>query len=130
LLLVDLWLLLLDMAEAQAKTAGVVLDNKARMADRIKAAEAHLPPFFVEHRAIYGVISSGIHEKSESWCLRAFPVAWAGLKLILIQELAKKQAKKLEEETGKRIAALTQEIKTSEPDTLAPSPAPNMGAKS
>lgn len=97
-------------AEELATAAGDTVDSKARFPDRIKATATYLPQFFVENRIIYGIISSGIHEQTEEWCLEAFPVAWDGLRLILMQRAAKKEQEALEAKAAKDIAALSKQI--------------------
>jgi hypothetical protein len=72
--------------------------GKGRMDDKIKALSNYLPAFLVENRAMYGILSKGIHELSEEDCLKAFPAVKIGIEIILDAKLhAEAERKKLEE---------------------------------
>lgn len=58
-----------------------------RMAERIKALEDHLPPFLVEHRALYGDLSDGLHNRTEEECLAWFQPILLAIEVILDQRL-------------------------------------------
>jgi hypothetical protein len=45
-----------------------------------------LPPFLVEHKQWYGIVSKGIHELTESECLDYFPVVRSGIEVVLEQK--------------------------------------------
>jgi hypothetical protein len=45
----------------------------ARMEEKINLLKTHLPPFLVQNRGLYGVLSVGVHTLSEEDCLKAFP---------------------------------------------------------
>jgi hypothetical protein len=100
------------LAEENAMKAGDPASEDPRFAERIKAVAKYLPVFFVENRAIYGVISSGIHEQDEDWCKQAFPVAWSGLQLILQQEASRKKTEKIAKVTSAQITALAAAVKS------------------
>lgn len=85
--------------------------GKARMDERIGLLRLHLPAFLVEQRALYSILSVGIHSLSEEDCLSYFPVIQAGIELILDQKVAAaEQARKLNE-AKKHIASIQQKIK-------------------
>lgn len=63
--------------------------EKARMDEKIALLKMHLPPFLVENRALYGILSIGVHALPESECLKAFPVVRLGIELILDDHLEK-----------------------------------------
>jgi len=65
--------------------------SKLRMAEKIEMLKGHLPDFLVEQKALYGILSKGIHELSEQDCLEAFPVVKLGIELILDEEIEKKK---------------------------------------
>lgn len=69
--------------------------NNERMAGRIRLLEKHLPDFLVQNHSMYGILSRGLHELTESACLEAFPVMKMGIELILDEKLveAAKRAK-------------------------------------
>lgn len=59
---------------------------KARMDDRILFMASHLPPFIVENRKLYGILSQAVHELDEDKCLSFFPVARDSIIQILREE--------------------------------------------
>ncbi|WP_462177947.1 short-chain dehydrogenase [Pseudoalteromonas gelatinilytica] len=61
--------------------------SKARMNDKIELLKDELPAFLVDNRAIYSILSKGIHELSEEICLEAFPAIKLGIELILDEKL-------------------------------------------
>ncbi len=61
--------------------------KKARMNERIKLLKDQLPSYLVEHHKMYGVLSSGVHNQSESECLNFFPALKTGIELILDQKI-------------------------------------------
>lgn len=64
--------------------------KSCRMAEKIKMLEKHLPPFLVEHRKIYGILSKGVHELTEEECLKSFNVVKVGIEIILDEHLEEK----------------------------------------
>lgn len=74
---------------------------KARMADKIQLIANWLPDFLVDNKAIYGILSKGVHELTEDECLRAFPVVKLGIEIILDTKLRnKEEQKKIQEATN------------------------------
>lgn len=61
--------------------------QQARMSEKIQLLASHLPTFLVENRVLYGVLSKGVHELSESECLAAFPAIKLGIEIILDAKL-------------------------------------------
>jgi hypothetical protein len=57
--------------------------SQGKMDEKIDLLKNLLPPFLVEHKRFYGILSKGIHELSEEACLHAFPVVKLGIELIL-----------------------------------------------
>jgi hypothetical protein len=80
--------------------------EKARMGEKIQLLHRHLPSFLVENRAIYGILSKGIHELSEAECLDAFPVVKMGIEIILDAKLEEEARRKKLEAAKKSIQAL------------------------
>ncbi|KTC05820.1 hypothetical protein AO387_11340 [Pseudomonas syringae ICMP 11168] len=74
--------------------------NKARMNERIKMLKDQLPSYLVEHHKMYGVLSSGVHNQSESECLGFFPVLKTGIELILDQKILDAERLKKTKELG------------------------------
>lgn len=65
--------------------------ERSRMAEKIGLLKEHLPPFLVEHPAMYSLLSKGIHELSEQDCLRNFETLRIGIELILDERLEQRQ---------------------------------------
>lgn len=87
------------------------LFNKQRMDEKIKSLKGYLPPFIVQHSAIYGILSKGIHELSEEECLEYFDTMRASIEMILDQRVEQREKKKKEEEVQKRIDAINLKLK-------------------
>ena len=80
--------------------------EKARMGEKIQLLHHHLPSFLVENRAIYGILSKGVHELSEAECLDAFPAVKVGIEIILDAKLEEDARRKKLEAARKSIQAL------------------------
>jgi hypothetical protein len=87
----------------------------ARLDEKIRLLAGSLPPFLVENRSVYAILSKGIHELSEQECLAAFPVVRLGIELILDQTLEQQERDAKTEEARKAIAALTGQLKDKRP---------------
>ena len=85
--------------------------NKSRMDEKIELLKGYLPPFLVENKSIYSILSKGIHELDENTCLEYFDPMKVGIEIILDQKLEKKKQKEKEEEAKKRIAQLNSKLK-------------------
>ncbi|MEL7249910.1 MAG: short-chain dehydrogenase [Bacteroidota bacterium] len=84
------------------------LDN--RVTDKIASLRSFLPPFLVEHRSMYGILSKGVHELSEQDCLEAFPAVQMGIELILDQKLEALKRKDKEEKARRAISMLSEKL--------------------
>lgn len=97
---------------AQEERSGPIASWKdMRMDERIGALKDALPPALVKNKAIYGILSKGIHELSEDQCKAYFPIVRAAIILILQQDLDAKRRATQEAELQKRIASISGEIK-------------------
>jgi len=67
-----------------------------RMEEKIEALEATLPPFLVQNKHLYGILSKGIHELTEDDCLSYFPAVYRATLMILRQD--EEQRRRIEEE--------------------------------
>lgn len=83
---------------------------KARMNEKIELLSSKLPSFLVENRALYSILSKGIHELSEEECLAAFPIVKLGIEIILDDKLEKMNKDKKLDEAKKAISALAGNI--------------------
>jgi len=72
-----------------------------RMADKINSLKDYLPDFLVRNKAIYSILSKGIHELSEELCLTYFDTILLGIERILEAKLESIKQKK-ETKTLKR----------------------------
>lgn len=70
--------------------------NSARMEDKIALLKDHLPPFLVENRRIYSILSIGIHALTEEKCLTYFEAMKQAIIIILEDD------KKTKEEIQRR----------------------------
>jgi len=68
--------------------------STSRMDEKIEMLKNHLPDVLVNNKALYGVLSKGIHELSEDECLEYFSVVREIIELILDEfEFARKKQK-------------------------------------
>ncbi|MFE3573934.1 hypothetical protein [Lysinibacillus sp. NPDC059133] len=63
------------------------LYQRSKMDEKIKLLKNKLPDDLVHNRAVYGIMSKGIHELTESECLGLFPDVKLGIELILDEKL-------------------------------------------
>ncbi len=61
--------------------------TRAKMDDKIAILKDHLPKFLVENKAIYSILSKGIHELTEDECLEYFLPIKTGIELILDEKI-------------------------------------------
>lgn len=81
--------------------------NNKRMDEKIVAIKNYLPAFLYDnHKALYGILSLGIHQLDEEECLSYFSVLYDCIILILDDRLAQKE----KEMTTKRAAASLSKI--------------------
>ncbi len=79
---------------------------QARMDERIVLLKNQLPEFLVRNRALYSILSVGVHTLSEAECLAAFPAVRLAIELIL-DDLLEKQERQLKlKSAAQSIAAL------------------------
>jgi len=79
---------LIEKAEAAALAAnGGVLPypGETRMRDRVRLLRDHLPDFIAENGVLYGILSDGLHNRSEDECKAMFAPCLDGIKLGLDQ---------------------------------------------
>ena len=82
----------------------------SRMGEKINLLADELPEFLVENKAMYSILSKGIHELSEAECLAAFPVVKVGIEIILDVKLESAEKEKKLAAAKKAIAALSGSI--------------------
>ena len=78
--------------------------GKMRMDEKIVAIKNYLPAFLYDnHKALYGILSLGIHQLDEEECLGFYPVLYDCILLVLEDRLAQKEK---EDTTKKAVASL------------------------
>jgi len=86
----------------------------ARMDEKIALLKTHLTPFLVENRALYGILSTGIHSLTEDECLKVFPMVKLGIELILDEELERARRDEKVEAARKGLSGLGGQLKQGE----------------
>jgi hypothetical protein len=90
-----------------AQRAGAVADfDKKRMDEKIEALGDELPDRVVKNRAVFKVLSRGIHELTDQQCKALFPVVKAVIFQMLEQEEHKRRKLRAEAETDAALAAM------------------------
>ncbi|OGJ47426.1 hypothetical protein A2344_00280 [Candidatus Peregrinibacteria bacterium RIFOXYB12_FULL_41_12] len=77
--------------------------RNSKMDTKIEMVKDLLPPFLVEHRILYGIMSKGIHLLTEEECLKYFEVVKIGIEQILDEKITQQEK---EEKTAKARKAI------------------------
>lgn len=85
--------------------------TSGRMNEKIQMLSGYLPDYLVEHHAIYGILSKGIHELGEEECKKYFPILKASIELILDEKLEAYQKEMRKKEIGNALSQIAGEIK-------------------
>lgn len=85
---------------------------QSRMDDKISLLRNQLPPFLVDHRVLYGVLSKGIHELTEQECLEIFPVVKVGIEFILDEKIGIKEKEEKAKAFKKSLEKIANELKS------------------
>lgn len=99
------------LAIASGEISQADFDAALRMEDKIQLLRAHLPEFMVENRALYGIVSKGIHELSEKECLDYYDTVKTGIELILDEQLEAEAKRTKVEKAKQAIANLAGKLK-------------------
>lgn len=62
--------------------------QNAKMDQKIALLKESLPPFLVENKILYSILSKGIHSLNEEECLEHFDIVLLGIELILDEKIA------------------------------------------
>jgi len=81
-----------------------------RMDEKVSFLKDFLPSQLVEMKAVYGILSKGVHELSEEECLTYFPALKLSIILILDQRIEDESKSKKESLVKKAIADISQKI--------------------
>lgn len=85
--------------------------STARMDEKIQLLEAYLPDFLVENKAMYSILSLGVHELDEKSCLAHFDTLRVGIEIILDEKLDELRKKEKIEQAKKKLESLKKDIK-------------------
>lgn len=85
--------------------------HQRRVEDKIKLLESYLPKPLVENKAVYGIISKGIHELDEDECIKYFPVVEALIRMCLDESIERKRKQLAEVEIKKMMAEIATDVK-------------------
>jgi len=83
---------------------------KKRMDEKVDFLKNHLPSQMVEMRAVYGILSKGVHELGEEECLAYFPALKLSIILILDQKIEEEVKNKKESLVKKAIADIALKV--------------------
>lgn len=83
---------------------------RSRMDENIPLLKDFLPPFLVENRGMYSIMSKGIHELSEQECLQHFHAVQMGIEMILDQKIAAKEQFEKEEAAKKALEHIVSKL--------------------
>ncbi|MCM3396804.1 hypothetical protein M3638_02985 [Oceanobacillus profundus] len=101
-----------DIALKSDTSLSEIVFNKGRMDDKILYIKDFLPDLLVQNRNIYGILSKGIHELSESQCLDMFPKLELGIEIILDWKLAEKEKQEKESRFSKFVSETFGKLKS------------------
>lgn len=83
-----------------------------RMDERVTVLSEYLPSQLVEMKAVYGILSAGIHNLDEDECLTLFRPLKLSIELILDQHIKSKEEAAREKAVKAEVAKIQQELKT------------------
>lgn len=84
--------------------------DKQRIAERIEMLKSFLPPFLVDNKSLYSILSVGIHSLKEEECLAYFETVRVGIELILDEKVDEHNKLRKIEEARIKLANLTSKI--------------------
>jgi len=82
-----------------------------RMEEKVDLLKEYLPEQLVQMKAVYGILSKGIHELDEQECSEYYSPLKLAIELILDQKIEQEKRRKRDEEVKKQIAELTKKLK-------------------
>lgn len=80
------------------------------MDEKVNFLNEYLPSQLVEMKAVYGILSKGVHELSERECLTYFPALKLSITLILDQRIEEEIKSKKDFATKKAIADIAKQV--------------------
>lgn len=108
--------LIQDAAKQAIEEGNVIADDfmRLRMNEKIDVLKAYLPDTLVELKDMYGILSKGLHELSETECLACFDVMRTGIELILDDKLEQKRKEEKRKKAIEAMAMLKAELKNDD----------------
>ena len=103
--------LIYEVLEEAKDVIDIEVFKVQRMDEKIDTLKDYLPPFIVENKQIYGILSKGIHELEEEECLAYFDCMRQSIELILDERLVQLEKKKKEAEVKKALSSIAGKIK-------------------
>jgi hypothetical protein len=82
-----------------------------RMSEKIEVLKDFLPPFLIENKNLYGILSVGVHSLNEAECLAHFETVKLGIELILDEKVEQFNKQKKIEDAKAKIAGLNRKLK-------------------
>ena len=82
----------------------------SRMVEKIVLLRSYLPPFLVEHRNMYGILSKHVHELSENECRDNFEVVLMAIEMVLEQKLEQQERLNRENKVKRAIMDLQKKL--------------------
>ncbi|WP_299823068.1 hypothetical protein [uncultured Jannaschia sp.] len=92
----------------EARERGMLSEefDTLRMGEKIDSLKDFLPRAVYEYRDAYSILSRGIHELSENDCTAAYPIIFAAVRLMLEEEVHKREREKAEADLKKQFQAI------------------------
>lgn len=82
------------------------------MKEKIEMLKESIPEFLVSNKALYSILSKGIHELSENECLEMFPVMKTSIEYILYEIKAKQELDEKKKKLSDQINKFNEELKS------------------
>jgi hypothetical protein len=104
---------LIEQARKEASESGRWSDagfERKRMVEKIESLKEFVPPFLVENKNLYGILSKGLHDLSEQECLEYFEPVKTSIILVLDQKLAAQERGRKEAEAKKNIRKISERV--------------------
>lgn len=84
--------------------------RRMRMDEQISLLSHHLPPFLVQNRGVYKILSKGVHELTEEECEAAYQALETGVGLILDEEIERRERNRKQSEAAASIRKLSEKF--------------------
>jgi hypothetical protein len=106
---------LVSEAAARARAhgaAGLERFETLRMEEKLQCLAGYVPPWMVENRKLYGVLSAGLHELTDQTCLNAFPAVKLATIALLEQHAEQARREARAKEAAEQLARVQSVIAT------------------